>query len=103
MISFACRLSLVAQVTQVMQMRKELPGLERVILIEGEAPEQEGWAITWQDALRRGDDFGRTRPGMLVSRWQALNADDRASLIYTSGTTGLPKAATLTHRNLTWT
>src|SRR5205823_6037815 len=59
--------------------------------------------LTWEQALRRGDEFGRSRPGLLASRWQAVRPEDTASLIYTSGTTGLPKAAILTHRNLTWT
>src|SRR5437870_3512469 len=76
---------------------------QRVILVDGDASELEGWAISWDQALRRGDDFGRSRPGLLVSRWQAVEPDDTASLIYTSGTTGVPKAAILTHRNLTWT
>src|SRR3989440_2673149 len=88
---------------QVIAMRSDLPGLQRVILIDGEAAEQEGWVIGWHEALGRGDESGRSRPGLLASRWQALKPDDRASLIYTSGTTGLPKAASLSHRNLTWT
>ena len=88
---------------QVIAMRRELPQLQRVILIDGDAPELEEWVISWEKALRRGDDFGRGRPGMLTSRWQALEPNDTASLIYTSGTTGVPKAAILTHRNLTWT
>jgi long-chain acyl-CoA synthetase len=53
--------------------------------------------------MRKGEEFGRGRPGLLASRWQALEPEDTASLIYTSGTTGIPKAAMLTHRNLTWT
>ena len=88
---------------QVVAMRSDLPLLQRAILIEGSAPELDEWVISWEQALRRGDDFGRGRPGLLVSRWQALEPDDTASLIYTSGTTGVPKAAILTHRNLTWT
>jgi long-chain acyl-CoA synthetase len=88
---------------QVIAMRRDLPGLQRVILIEGDAPEAEGWVLTWEQALRRGDEFGRGRPGLLPSRWQAVRPEDTASFIYTSGTTGVPKAAILTHRNLTWT
>src|SRR5438132_7679681 len=84
-------------------MRRELPALQRVILLQGDLPGVEGWAISWEQALRRGDEFGRGRPGLLASRWQALQPEDTASLIYTSGTTGVPKAAVLTHRNLTWT
>jgi long-chain acyl-CoA synthetase len=88
---------------QVIAMRRELPGLQRVILIEGEAPEGEGWVTTWDQALRRGDEFGRGRPGLFASRWQAVRPEDTASFIYTSGTTGQPKGSILTHRNLTWT
>src|SRR5207245_1801964 len=88
---------------QVIQMREELPAVRRVILIEGEHPGLEEWVISWEQALRRGDEFGRARPGLLASRWQAVQPEDTASLIYTSGTTGVPKAAILTHHNLTWT
>jgi long-chain acyl-CoA synthetase len=91
------------QLDVIAGMRARLPNLRRVIVIEGDAPELEGWVITWQDALRKGEEFGRTRPGLLSSRWQAVRPDDMASLIYTSGTTGTPKAAIITHRNFTWT
>src|SRR5256884_1338456 len=100
------RLLIVAErksVDQVLQRRQELPALRRVILMEGDDPGVEEWVISWEQALRRGDEFGRARPGLLASRWQTLQPDDTASLIYTSGTTGVPKAAILTHRNLTWT
>ena len=88
---------------QVIAMRRELPGLQRVILVEGDAPEGEGWVVSWEQAIRRGEEFGRGRPGLLASPWQGVQPDDTASLIYTSGTTGIPKAAMLSHRNLTWT
>ncbi len=88
---------------QVVAMRSDLPDLRRVIVIESDGPQSDDWVTSWQEALRRGDEFGRTRPGLLASRWQALKPEDTASLIYTSGTTGQPKAAILTHHNLTWT
>src|SRR3989441_8574664 len=44
---------------QVIAMRPDLPGLQRVILIEGDAPEGEGWVLTWGKWLRRGCDVGR--------------------------------------------
>src|SRR6202171_244864 len=86
---------------QVIALRRELPGLQRVILVEGDAPEGEGWVVSWEQAIRRGEEFGRGRPGLLASRWQAVQPDDTASLIYTSGPTGIPTAAMLSHRNLT--
>src|SRR6202158_1982115 len=88
---------------QVIAMRRELPGLQRVILVEGDAPEGEGWVVSWEQAIRRGEEFGRGRPGLLASRWRAGQPHDTASLIYTSGTTGIPKASMLSHRTLTWT
>ncbi|MDQ6711581.1 MAG: AMP-binding protein, partial [Candidatus Dormibacteraeota bacterium] len=70
---------------QVIAMRRELPALQRLILVEGDAPEGEGWVLTWERALRKGDEFGRGRPGLFASRWQAVRPEDTASLIYTSG------------------
>jgi long-chain acyl-CoA synthetase len=92
-----------ALLEHVVPMRDELPALRRVIMLEGEAPEREGWVISWEAGLAQGDGFGRTRPGLLASRWQAVGPGDLASLIYTSGTTGTQKGVMLTHRNLTWT
>jgi long-chain acyl-CoA synthetase len=91
------------QVDEIAAMRPQLPSLRRVVQIDGEAPGLEGWVTTWDAYLRGGDAFGRQRPGLLATRWQAVQPDDMASLIYTSGTTGIPKGAILTHRNLTWT
>src|SRR5207237_10091776 len=48
-------------------------------------------------------EVGRARPGLVDSHWEAVRPEVTASLIYTSGTMGLPKAAILTHRDLTWT
>ncbi len=92
-----------ALLEHVLPMRDELPALRRVIMLEGEAPDREGWVISWETGLGQGDAFGRTRPGLLASRWQAVGPGDLASLIYTSGTTGTQKGVMLTHRNLTWT
>jgi long-chain acyl-CoA synthetase len=91
------------QLDQAADMRRELPDLGRVVLLDGEVPELEGWVTTWDAFLRAGEGYGRTRPGQFAARWQSVAPQDMASLIYTSGTTGIPKAAILTHRNLTWT
>ena len=88
---------------QIVQMRADLSAVQRVILIDGEAPDLDSWVVTWTEALKRGDDFGRARPGLLANRWQGLKPEDTASLIYTSGTTGVPKAVILSHHNLVWT
>lgn len=33
-------------------------------------------------------------------KYEAIHADDIATLVYTSGSTGTPKGVTLTHRNI---
>ena len=90
-------------IDQLKEHQAALRGLKRIIVIDSQSMASGQSTVSWQDALGRGEEFGRGRPGLLTSRWQALKPQDTASLIYTSGTTGQPKAATLTHHNLTWT
>lgn len=56
--------------------------------------------LSMEEFLRTGDGVSDTE---LKKRVAAQKPDDPCSLVFTSGTTGNPKAATLTHRNLTWT
>jgi long-chain acyl-CoA synthetase len=70
--------------------RDELPSLEQIIVINGEAG---GDAITWAELLARGaeDSVDAVHP----------DSNDLAGLIYTSGTTGNPKGVMLSHGNIT--
>jgi long-subunit acyl-CoA synthetase (AMP-forming) len=69
--------------------RKNLPQIERVIVIGGEGGDHTIEEIEEMD------------PGFdLDSRLDQVEADDLLTLIYTSGTTGPPKGVQLTHRNL---
>ena len=75
----------------VLEARKELPDLEHVIVIDGQAPQ----GVT---ALA---DVEGANPGWDVeASVAALGPDDILTLIYTSGTTGPPKGVQLSHRNL---
>lgn len=56
--------------------------------------------ISWNEFLKRGEAVPDAE---LDERIEAQKPGDVCSLIYTSGTTGMPKAAALTHDNLTWT
>ena len=91
-----------AMLEVAMSLKPDLPSLQRMVLIEGAAPTDDT-VTTWDAFLRQGEAFARTRPGLLRERWTAIQSSDVASLIYTSGTTGVPKAAMLTHGNLTYT
>ncbi len=76
---------------QVLGARTELPGLEHVIVIDGEPP---------PGTLALSDVEG-ANPGFDVEASVAqLQPTDVLTLIYTSGTTGPPKGVQLIHRNL---
>jgi long-chain acyl-CoA synthetase len=69
--------------------RKELPGIETLVVIDGD-----GGDTTLADLEGADPDFD-------VSEAVAgVGPDDLLTLIYTSGTTGPPKGVQLTHRNL---
>ncbi len=75
----------------VLEARKELPNLEHLIVIDGDAP----------DGVTPLAEVEGTNP-----EWDAeascarLGPEDVLTLIYTSGTTGPPKGVQLCHRNL---
>ena len=74
-----------------LEARKSLPGLEHVIVVDGEAPEG---CISLADVEGSNPDFDAEAAAARVS------PEDILTLIYTSGTTGPPKGVQLTHANL---
>jgi long-subunit acyl-CoA synthetase (AMP-forming) len=76
----------------VLEARKELPNLEHVIVIDGEAPEG---VVTLDEVVAAPDpDFDAE------ASVAQLGPQDLLTIIYTSGTTGPPKGVQLSHRNL---
>ncbi len=76
---------------QVREARRELPNLEYVIVVDGQAP---------LGTLALADVEG-SNPGFDVGAAVAqIEPTDVLTLIYTSGTTGPPKGVQLIHRNL---
>ncbi len=76
---------------RVLEARKELPELEHVIVVDGEAP----------DGTLPLSEVEGANPGFDVeARVAELRGTDLLTLIYTSGTTGPPKGVQLIHRNL---
>ena len=76
---------------RVLEARKELPGLEHVIVVDGEAP---AGTLALSDVEGANPDFD------VEASVAALQPSDILTLIYTSGTTGPPKGVQLIHRNL---
>ena len=80
-----------AYLDRMLEARQELPDLEHVIVVDGEAP----------DGVTALADVEGSNPGFDVeASWRAIEPDDLLTLIYTSGTTGPPKGVQLSHHNM---
>jgi len=75
----------------LLEARKELPELEHVIVIDGEAPQE---TIALSEVEGSNPDFDVAAAAAEVA------PDDILTLIYTSGTTGPPKGVQLSHHNI---
>src|SRR3954452_22791317 len=81
------------QAAKIEKVRGELPDLEHIVLIEGEAD----GAISLDELRAKGRDAGNADE--VASRRDGVADDDPYTIIYTSGTTGNPKGVVLTHAN----
>ena len=73
-----------------LEARESVPSLERVIVVDGKAPEG---TLALEEVEGSNPDFDPSSvPG--------AEPDDVLTLIYTSGTTGPPKGVQLSHRNV---
>ena len=68
---------------------------------QGEGAQEAPRLMSWASLNALGE--GAALDEELARRLSALKGDDPATYIYTSGTTGPPKAAALSHNNLSWT
>ena len=89
----ATRVAIVEQAHMgpLLEARKEVPGLEHVILVDGDAPE---------NALSLADVEGSNPEFVPEKSLADIGPDDLVTLIYTSGTTGPPKGVQLSHHNI---
>src|SRR5712692_8720101 len=85
---------------RLLPVRKDLPHLRRIVLIEGDAT---GEVMRWDDLMETGRAQAASRPEAFDESWRQVGPQDLATLIYTSGTTGPPKAVMIDHRNVCWT
>jgi long-chain acyl-CoA synthetase len=72
--------------------RANLPAFERLIVLDGDAPDGD---MTFEQLEGSADPAFDAEP-----HWSAVEPQDLLTLIYTSGTTGPPKGVMLSHHNL---
>jgi long-chain acyl-CoA synthetase len=97
-----CRMAIAsgAQARKILSVRKELAGLEQLILLDEPAEPVQG-SIGFAQLLERGEACLRENPNCIAGTWQSLVGNDAATISYTSGTTADPKGIVLSHRNYT--
>lgn len=86
------------QLAKFSQIRKDLPALKAIVMMEGN--DEDADVYSWADFLALADNVDEAR---LEAAIAAQKPEDLATLIYTSGTTGPPKAVMISHTNITWT
>jgi len=86
-----------AQLAKVLEIKENVPKLEKVILMDPEKEHPEDWVLTFSDVQRLGREKGDEKA--FQDRLAKGVPESLATLIYTSGTTGAPKGVMLTHDN----
>lgn len=89
------------QVAKLRQHHEQLPGLLKIVLLDGSSDDD--WVITADQLGELGRKRLAAEPGCVDARIDALQPDDLATIIYTSGTTGRPKGVRLSHAVWTYT
>jgi long-chain acyl-CoA synthetase len=78
--------------------RKEMPKLEKCILIDGAPGDADkSWVLTLADLEAAGAQYLAKQPTAIDDAVAAIKGEHLATLIYTSGTTGRPKGVRLLH------
>jgi long-chain acyl-CoA synthetase len=80
------------QLTKIREVRSQLPQLEHVVLMIGEAED----AISMVGLSAKGDEAD---PALWEQRYSSVTPSDICTFIYTSGTTGPPKGCVISHGN----
>jgi long-chain acyl-CoA synthetase len=83
---------------QLLEARRNLPGLEHVILVDPAGGEVPAGVLTLAEVEESGRD-AQAQAAVDAAAAQVA-PEDVLTLIYTSGTTGPPKGVQLSHRNL---
>ncbi|HEY3373006.1 MAG TPA: AMP-binding protein [Prolixibacteraceae bacterium] len=84
--------------SKVEEIRKGLPGLEKVIYLDGKENPGAG-DISYQEVIAMGDAYLKTNRADFEAISASIQPNDIANISYTSGTTADPKGIMLSHLN----
>ena len=88
-----------AQEAKIREVRGQAGTLLKLILMDGDPVEDDGWTVTLAELESLGAAWDAAHPGAFEEVVSSVTPQDLATLIYTSGTTGKPKGVMLTHDN----
>lgn len=88
------------QYEKINAIRKELPNLEKIILLDPRESYAED-EVYMGTVRKSGSDYLNKNHDKFMERVKSVGPNDYANISYTSGTTADPKAIILSHRNYT--
>jgi len=95
-----CIVQTKAHLEKVRSVRKELPALRHIVVMEEVFDKfLEPGEVLFEDLPKRGQAHAAKHKDELLKLRSSVRADEVASIVYTSGTTGEPKGVMLTHAN----
>jgi len=96
-----CRMVVVSETQRpkIEEIRRDLPDLETIVLLDGGATRPD--EINVKGLLALGAEYLEAHRDEFEARWKGVEENDPATISYTSGTTADPKGIVLTHRNYT--
>jgi len=86
------------QYEKIRIIKKELPDLEKIILIDPKESYSED-EVFMGEVRKKGEDYLRDNYDKFTEIMKSIGPDDYANICYTSGTTADPKGIILSHRN----
>jgi long-chain acyl-CoA synthetase len=87
---------------KIKELESELPALRQLIIFDPKGTRRDRTLnlMSFEALLARGEEARKRHAHAIAMRKSAIRPEDTAMMVFTSGSTGLPKAAQISHANL---